>query len=234
MNLDDTFLPIRPLPMPPDRDDVLRLGAFQERSSVAGPGERSVVWVAGCHRRCPGCIKPDLFDFGAGEEIPVLSIVDRLRAIRDVTGVTFSGGEPFEQPVALAAVARAMHELNRDVLVYTGYRFEALSADWNEVRQTLLREVDILVDGEYRQESGSATNWRGSGNQRVLALSERGRDTLSRLQRPRQEIASVQVSMESDGIRITGCPDRGFLDRLMPELGARGIQALPETRKVWP
>ncbi len=234
MNLDDTFLPLRPTPAPPERDDVLRVGAFQDYSRVAGPGLRCVIWVAGCHRRCPGCIKPDLFDFNAGEEIPVATVIDRIRSIRDVTGVTVSGGEPFEQPSALARLAQAVHEMNRDVLVYSGYRVEALAAAGNGVRHRLLREVDILVDGEYREELGSASSWRGSPNQRILAITERGREVLSGSQKSRPEDASVQIAMENDGLRITGCPDRGFLDRLVPELGLRGVTVRPDVRRVWP
>ena len=234
VNFDDTFLPLRPTPAPPERDDVLRVGAFQAHSRVAGPGLRCVIWVAGCHRRCPGCIKPDLFDFNAGEDIHVSTIIDRIRSLKEITGVTFSGGEPFEQPSALARVAHAVHEMSRDVLVYTGYRIEALTAAENVGRHSLLREVDILVDGEYRGDVGSAGGWRGSPNQRILALTERGRDMLSGSRSSCPEDASVQVSIESDGVRITGCPDRGFLNRLEPELGVRGVTIRPDVRRIWP
>src|SRR4051794_8419972 len=95
VTLDETFLPVDAI-APPSRPGTLRFAAFEPRSFVAGPGERSVVWVAGCLRRCPGCMKPDLFDFSAGHDMTVVdvaSLIFEAHARRRLDGITFSGGE---------------------------------------------------------------------------------------------------------------------------------------------
>src|SRR4051812_13864478 len=107
---DETYLPFGAV-APPACSDQVRVGSFQERSLVAGPGDRAVLWVAGCLRRCPRCIKPELFDFAAGRFIEIDRLVDRIlgvHALKRLDGVTFSGGEPFEQAEPLGRLARLL------------------------------------------------------------------------------------------------------------------------------
>ena len=92
MILDETFMPFGTRPSPASDAATLQVGAIQTRSHVAGPGVRSVVWVAGCHRRCPGCLKPDLFDFRAGERTGDLRHFNRMGQARAVM-VAFMGDE---------------------------------------------------------------------------------------------------------------------------------------------
>jgi len=39
-------------------DILLNIADIRHKSDVNGPGIRSVVWVQGCRRNCPGCINP--------------------------------------------------------------------------------------------------------------------------------------------------------------------------------
>src|SRR5688500_13937382 len=140
MKLDETFLPsgsAAPLAI----SHAIRLGAFEPRSVVAGPGQRAVLWVAGCLRRCPGCMKPDLFDFKAGETVSIDTIEEAIFQVPDLDGVTFSGGEPFEQATPLAELARRLRGRGMTVLVYSGYRLDALCAQPDRF-QSLLVETD--------------------------------------------------------------------------------------------
>lgn len=222
MRLDETFMPEGIRPAPVADAATLQVGAIQSRSHVAGPGVRSVVWVAGCHRRCPGCLKPDLFDFHAGERMDVDVLFRRLAAVDGVTGVTFSGGEPFEQPAALAALASRLRSIGRDVLVYTGYRHENLEREGDDGIRRLLAETDILVDGEYRAGLVNPGRWRGSANQRVLPLTSAGR----RLTAPAfagPALEEIQVSFDGARVRVSGCPDRSFFEHWAAELSRRGV-----------
>lgn len=223
MRLDDTFLPLGFVAGPQPAAGIVRVADVQPRSRVAGPGVRSVVWVAGCHRRCPGCIKPEWFDFTAGRPMAVETIAELLLGVAGTDGVSFSGGEPFEQAAALAVLARRLRASGRTVLVYTGYRHEVLRDGVVPAHRELLEATDILIDGEYRADVGGAGGWRGSANQRVLSLSPEGHRALqadSAMGLPRRD---VQVEVTEEKLRVTGCPDPGFMQRLVDELSSRGI-----------
>ena len=72
-------------------------------STVDGPGRRSVVQVSGCSIRCPGCYVPETHERSSGILTSIGSIVEEIEAKRaDHDGVTILGGEPFDQPGALA------------------------------------------------------------------------------------------------------------------------------------
>jgi anaerobic ribonucleoside-triphosphate reductase activating protein len=221
MNLDETYLMIDAVP-PLLGSDVIQLGALQSRSTVAGPGERAVVWVAGCLRRCPGCMKPEWFGFDAGEPVGVGELAERILSIPRLDGVTFSGGEPFEQASALARVCRIVRRAGLNVLVYTGYRLDALRAD--ETRfGVLLADIDFLIDGEYRHDLPGPFRWRGSENQAIYDLRRHVRiDSVDE-----STSREIQLTLESDGVRVTGFPSSQTLRDLARSLERRGVRIRP-------
>ncbi|MEZ4470122.1 MAG: 4Fe-4S single cluster domain-containing protein [bacterium] len=81
-----------------------------EDSSVNGPGRRVVVWVQGCSLACPGCFNPGTHPAAAGERLAASALVERILAARtpQTAGVTFSGGEPFQQAAGLAEVVAGL------------------------------------------------------------------------------------------------------------------------------
>ena len=86
-----------------------------------------------------------------------------------VSGVTFSGGEPFEQAEALLPLARQLKADGRHLMAYSGYTYEQLIADGRAGVRGLLEQLDLLVDGRYEAEHRSLElRFRGSTNQRVL------------------------------------------------------------------
>lgn len=220
MKLDETFL-IVDAPIPGYDPDVLRVGAFQERSYVAGPGCRAVIWVTGCLRRCPGCIKPEFLPFEVGEFVSIDEMAKMVLAIEGLEGVTYSGGEPFEQAVPLANLSRMLKSAGLSIAAYSGYRYEALCAD--RIRfGPLLDELDVLIDGEYLQNSGGVQLWRGSDNQRIHVLSPINCAIND------QPIQEIQVTLEGDRVRITGFPDPATEKMILDGLSACGIVACPE------
>ena len=89
-----------------------------------------------------------------------------------LTGLTLSGGEPFLQPGALLPLARAAHARGLDGWSYTGFTLEELRAQGDTDVDALLEELDVLVDGDYREELRDLTlHFRGSRNQRVIDLA---------------------------------------------------------------
>jgi len=72
--------------------------------TTLGFGRRVGIWFQGCSIQCPGCVSRDTWAFGRGET-SVESACETIDPwLKEADGVTISGGEPFDQPMALAAL----------------------------------------------------------------------------------------------------------------------------------
>ncbi|MDE5866100.1 MAG: anaerobic ribonucleoside-triphosphate reductase activating protein, partial [Lachnospiraceae bacterium] len=123
-----------------------------------------------CCRECQNPITwdPDgglLFDEAAKQEI-----FDQLEK-EYIFGITFSGGDPLH-PANRADVRNLMMEIkekypDKTIWLYTGDVWE------NIMNDTLMKYVDVLVDGEFMVELKDTTlRWKGSSNQRVIDVQE--------------------------------------------------------------
>ena len=158
-------------------DFCLHIAGFAVDSRVNGPGRRVVVWVQGCSLGCTGCFNPDTHPENGGEQITAAALADRIVEARrpETVGVTISGGEPFQQAHAVAAVLDAVGERwsRATRFAFTGYRLETLrSAAAPPGSQALLARLDYLVDGRFDPRRPSQRPWRGSANQRLWNLGE--------------------------------------------------------------
>lgn len=224
MNLDETFMPDENGCTQPTRllgvsAEVLQLAALEPRSLVAGPGVRFVIWVAGCHRRCPGCSQPEFLAFDVGRRVSVDDLWQRILTVPDIDGLTFSGGEPFEHIRPLAELSRRAHAAGKTVVSYSGYRLEALKAEPERFGE-LLEETDLLIDGEYRADLAGMDRWRGSSNQRLHCLTGR-----IRLEAEDDQVREVQLTVNpsGDGMIASGVMPKGLLDELRRQLASRGF-----------
>ena len=154
-------------------DDTLRVAGLVEDSIVDGDGFRFTIFVQGCKRRCPNCQNPETQPLEGGHEETLEALLQRIRQNPLLTGVTFSGGEPFLQPAPLAALARDVHALGLDVWSYSGFTLDELlaRAEKDKATAALLNEIDVLVDGPYEEAERDLTlHFRGSRNQRVIDM----------------------------------------------------------------
>ena len=186
---------------------LINLHNFVARSRVNGPGERTVIWVQGCPRRCPGCFNPDSLPFVSREETTVDALFNRITAIDGIRGVTFSGGEPFSQAAALAEFAKKCHERGLDVGCFTGYTRKQLQtgnrSDWT----ALLGQVDLLIDGPFISELCCDKPLRGSSNQELYFLT--GRIQPEEVSAPPR----VELTLDADGgLTQTGFPETSDAD----------------------
>ncbi len=153
----------------------LRINAYIRESIVDGPGIRYVVFTQGCPHNCKGCHNPQTHDFAGGYDIDIQRIIDGINEDPMLSGVTFSGGEPFCQCEPLVRIAKATHEKGLNVMTYSGYTYEELTemAKEDENVKELLCETDILVDGPFvLAERDMTILFRGSRNQRLLRLEK--------------------------------------------------------------
>jgi len=85
-------------------------------------------------------------------------------------GVSVLGGEPFGQPMGLAALLRRLKGLDVHTVVYTGYTLEALARRREPAVRAALELTDLLIDGPFVGAlADGAGEWRGSRNQHLIA-----------------------------------------------------------------
>lgn len=149
----------------------LRIAGTVKDSIVDGPGIRYVIFTQGCPHHCPGCHNPQTHDFSGGQDADVEKILNEIFNNPILSGVTFSGGEPFCQADGLVPIAEAIKEKGKHLMVYTGYLLENLQKMENPGVQRLLELADIIVDGPFvLAERNLTLSFRGSENQRVIDM----------------------------------------------------------------
>lgn len=149
----------------------LRIAGVVNESIVDGKGIRYTIFVQGCPHHCEGCHNPQTHDFSGGNEITIQQLLKDIQKDPLLSGVTFSGGEPFCQPEALAALGNEIKALGLDITIYSGYTFEELwlMSEKNKAIRELLEIADILIDGKFILEQKSLMlKFRGSKNQRII------------------------------------------------------------------
>ena len=151
---------------------MLDLAGIVQDSVVDGPGLRTTVFCQGCPHRCEGCQNPETWAFGCGTPTDIREILRIVKRNPMCRGVTFSGGEPFEQAAELAELCRLLKAEGYEVAAYSGYTFEQLLEGTPE-QMKLLSVLDVLIDGPFvLAEKSLELNFRGSRNQRVLNVPE--------------------------------------------------------------
>ena len=138
-----------------------------------GDGLRVVLWVAGCAHCCKGCQNPITWDPDGGlqfDEAAKQELFEQLE--KDyISGITFSGGDPLH-PANRLEVRNLAEEIKqkfpgKTIWLYTGDSWE------NVLHYPIMKNVDVLVDGEYVQElRDTKLLWKGSKNQRVIDVKK--------------------------------------------------------------
>ncbi len=149
----------------------IRIFGLQNDSIVDGPGIRYAIFTQGCPHRCEGCHNPASHDADGGYDCDTDTIMEKIKSNPLLDGVTFSGGEPFNQAKPLIEIAKKTHALGLNVMAYTGYLWEHIIefADENNCWYELLQNIDILVDGPFvLAERSIELNFCGSRNQRII------------------------------------------------------------------
>jgi anaerobic ribonucleoside-triphosphate reductase activating protein len=151
---------------------LLNTADIRHKSQVNGPGLRSVVWVQGCRRKCPGCINPHTHEHKIVKLLDPEELGKELAQIKDTIGITFSGGEPFEQAAGCAILAETVKKYSKSVMVFTGFTYEQLKESEIPEVKRFLSSIDLLIAGPYIQELKCESRlWRASSNQTAHFLN---------------------------------------------------------------
>ena len=153
----------------------LRLAGVIRESIVDGPGIRMTVFVQGCPHHCKGCHNQQTWDFDGGYDSTCEKILEEAKKDKLIKGLTFSGGEPFEQAASLAILAREAKKEGLDIFCYTGYTYEYLVEHFDKRPEfkELLELCGWLVDGKFiLEEKSLMLHFRGSKNQRIIDVQK--------------------------------------------------------------
>lgn len=151
----------------------IRIAGIVRESIVDGPGLRFAIFSQGCPHSCKGCHNESTHDFNGGYDCELSKILDEIDKNPLLTGVTFTGGEPFCQPKEFYKLGVEVKERGLDIVAYSGYTLEELKemAKNDEDIGKLLDIIDYLVDGPFILEEKDLTlEFRGSRNQRFIRL----------------------------------------------------------------
>ena len=125
----------------------LNIWQTQSHNYVNGPGCRFVIWVQGCHLACPECWNKHTWSFNSNNMISIDSLFEQIKNTQNITGVTYSGGEPFVQAKSLFFLAqRIKQELKLNLQIFTGYELSELKSKYQKL---LLELTDIVVSGRF-------------------------------------------------------------------------------------
>ena len=154
-----------------------------------GPGIRVSLFVSGCNRHCKNCYNQEAqaFDNGQPYTSETAKNILELVAKSHCSGLSILGGEPLDQDsnslIGLITLAQEVHKLGKNVWLWTGYTweevFDKIVTDHKAcnmrpyLQQTLLSEVDVVVDGPFIEDSKDLSlAFRGSSNQDIIDVKK--------------------------------------------------------------
>lgn len=193
-----------------------------ERTTANGPGTRAAIWFQGCKLNCPGCHNPGTHPFDAARWVSIDSVTTWIENLpEDVTGVTFSGGEPVQHFPDLYMLCRYIRETRPQwsIGMFTGYTLRELETGnftWTEgqgfhngageIWEQLRPLIDWAVMGRFNaSKMTTAKPLCGSSNQNVVMFSERHNPEDFQPQ-------TIDVTVSPDGlVSITGFPGVEFI-----------------------
>lgn len=170
----------------------IRIHKILRQTKVEGPKIRYCIWFQGCSKHCKGCWAKATWDFNGGYEYDTEEILTDILNTKNIDGVTFLGGEPFEQPDALDFLCKKIKEAGLSVVCFTGNKIE----DLQQTHQNILNNIDLLIDGEFKEdEKDFSRPWVGSKNQNYHFLSNKfNKNIISEYKN------KIEVNIQKDGI----------------------------------
>lgn len=159
----------------------MRIAGLLKNDMVDGVGFSVSLWTQGCPFRCQGCHNPETWDALGGTIVNRDKLIDEILTSLYSNGVqrNFSvlGGEPLyaqncgDVNVIVSAVRAAYPNIK--ITVWTGYTWEKLRELNNPDVENILKQIDILIDGQFELDKRDVTLWlRGSSNQRVIDVQK--------------------------------------------------------------
>ncbi|MCD4794510.1 MAG: radical SAM protein [Bacteroidales bacterium] len=185
-----------------------------------GKGKRIAIWVQGCSLACKNCISKTLQTKNGGKNIEIEYLVNEIVKVnQDFSGITITGGEPFQQYQQLIAFCAYIKKMtNLEIYVFSGYTLDELYQLFPD--KLFTEYIDYLTDGRYEQDKHDDQNVRGSTNQQLYKFE----NNKAVLQKTYFKSNSVSLKVDKDKqVYLSGIPKKDELKQLSDYLNKTGI-----------
>ena len=165
----------------------LRIHDIKWSTPIAGPGPqglRTELFLRGCRRArlgapCEGCFNPAIWSDQVDTKYTVDQAVRQIVRFAPSRHITIGGGEPTDQLYSLIDLCHGLKRNGFHIILYTWRSMIDLATYHYPEMQHLLGGIDVLVDGEFRQNEkiydpkarDGVCSWIGSGNQTVWDIA---------------------------------------------------------------
>ncbi len=197
-----------------------KLNRIQYPVYNCGKGKRIGIWVQGCSLSCKGCVSKTLQTKNGGKNIEIEYLVNEIiKVSHEFTGITITGGEPFQQYHQLIAFCAYLKQYtDMEIYVFSGYYLEELYKLYPD--KVFNRFIDYLMDGRYEQSKHDDLNVRGSENQNLYKF-ENG---VAVKQKEYFKSDKVGLKIDDDNqVYLSGIPKKGELYELSKNLKQVGF-----------
>ncbi len=205
----------------------MQIHGLISESGVNGPGRRAVVWFQGCTLACPGCWNPMTHPFDARADCGISEVGAQMLSFPNIDGVTFSGGEPFQQAEALLELCQVLKAARPGLSLglFSGYtmrelttghwRYRSEAGEWNQGTNELFARIRTWLDfGVFGRFSRAlATDNKplcGSRNQEVIFFTNRY--SIADLE---PQGCELNISQDGEHVTVTGFPPPNFVSSLL-------------------
>ena len=210
------------------RSPYLSVMAQHRQSRVNGPGKRHVIWTQGCGKACRGCFNPESWPTlsGSGDTRtwnPASLAAEILRFQPE--GLTISGGDPLEQPLALLRFLESLHSylgpaelapsvLPKGIILFTGFTIgecQAIRGPMGAAIRECLTYIDCVIDGRFIESEKHESGLSGSSNQQFHfnRFAGRGRARITESEIEIDQAAEIFPvhGASRNVVGVTGFPD---------------------------
>ena len=144
--------------------NMIECAGWIDNSCDDGPGVRSVLFLQGCRKNCPGCHNRDIQEHGKGTMLEIsklMSLIDKKCCNKRIT---ISGGEPLEQMASLLILLRKLKKKGYEICVYTGWELK-------QIPKSIIEKIDYLKTGGFVSDLRNPNiQYVGSSNQRMFLV----------------------------------------------------------------
>ena len=205
--------------------ETLNIAQLCPETRVLGPGKRFVIWVQGCPFRCAECVAPDWIPIQTNHLMSISELAERITAIKDLEGITLSGGEPMLQAQGLATLIRRVRKVKPDlsVIAFSGFTLRQLQreAKLKLAIGEFLSLLDVLIDGLYRADLNDDLGLRGSSNQHIQFLTPRYRNRKAEFEQRTREIEIHTLENEMLLVGVPSAKTLQIFQSLPPKIARR-------------